>query len=180
MSKGDRQDPEGKGLLGGLLGGLGLGKAPTKPALRTPMGSDHLRRTGEGARRGSSGAPKTAPLSDEDRARQSEERRYLISAYEVTPGLIPEFQNPHYMYKLISNERDHIQDCLSQALAQKKRRQNSPDASDPAAQQELALLDEQIQGFRNDLARLFGLIKRVAGVPRSGTGGTDFLDPLKR
>jgi hypothetical protein len=49
----------------------------------------------------------------------------------------------------------------------------------PQAERELDTLDARIQEYRNDLSRLFLLIKRVTGIQKSGTGGTDFLDPLK-
>lgn len=118
----------------------------------------------------------TIPLSTEEKAKQSEERRYLISAYESNPRLIPEFQNAPYMYKLISQERDHVQEVLAPMI---ERRRLLMMRGDEAAEAELNALDREIQEHRNELARLFKLIKRVAGVQKSGTGGTHFLDPMQ-
>ncbi len=172
----DQSEPEKKGFLDGILGGLGFGKPAAKPAPRAAMGSDQLQRSPRATAPMPAAAKATAPLSEQEKAKQSEERRYLIAAFEATPALIPEFQNPQYMYKLISNERDYVQERLNKVLADRKKLASATDAEDPG----LDRLDARIQEYRNDLTRLFLLIKRVAGVQRSGTGGTDFLDPLKR
>ncbi len=122
----------------------------------------------------------TNPLTPLEKSKQSEERRYLISAFETTPTLIPEFQNPQYMYKLISNEREHAQEILSDLLQRRKEILiEFGENLHPEAESELSEIDTRIQDLRNDLSRLFLLIKRVAGIQKSGTGGTDFLDPLK-
>jgi hypothetical protein len=122
----------------------------------------------------------TNPLSSQEKAKQSEERRYLISAYETTPTLIPEFQNPQYMYKLISNEREYSQEVLGDLLQRRKEILiEFGESLPPEVAEELAAIDARSQELRNDLTRLFLLIKRVAGIQKSGTGGTDFLDPLK-
>lgn len=122
----------------------------------------------------------TAPLTPEERAKQSDERRYLIAAFESTPTLIPEFQNPQYMYKLISNEREYTQEKLNVLLEERKMLLIEHGGQLGEEHEErLNTLDAQAQELRNDLTRLFLLIKRVAGIQKSGTGGTDFLDPLK-
>lgn len=145
------------------------------------MGNDQLQRSAQATAPIAPSAKATMPLSEEEKAKQSEERRYLIAAYEATPTLIPEFQNPQYMYKLISNERDYVQESLNRLLADRKKvaADAGPEPS-LGAQQSLDRLDARLQEYRNDLTRLFLLIKRVAGIQRSGTGGTDFLDPLKK
>lgn len=190
------------GFFDNLLGSFGLKKAEPEPApasnrARTgntgPMGKklgtgeQFVRsKTGptEGATTGPIGEKKTgtAPLSPEEKAKQSEERRYLISAYESTPTLIPEFQNPQYMYKLISNERDYTQEQLNVLLSERKQIlfEHSGTELPEHLENRLNELDFKAQEFRNDLTRLFLLIKKVAGVQKSGTGGTDFLDPLKK
>lgn len=191
------------GFFDNILGSLGLKKAEPAPAparVRTgntgnmgPLprkpgtGEQFVRsKTGptEGASTGPIGEKKsvTAPLSPEEKAKQSEERRYLIAAYEATPTLIPEFQNPQYMYKLISNERDYTQEQLNMLLSERKQilLEHSGAELPEALEQRLHELELKAQEYRNDLTRLFLLIKKVAGVQKSGTGGTDFLDPLKK
>lgn len=180
------------GFLDNLLTSIGLKKeAPPPAAPMRSAGSRPLSPTGKSKSaqfvRSQETMPlsagKTAatnPLTPHEKAKQSEERRYLISAYETTPTLIPEFQNPQYMYKLISNEREYSQEVLSEFLQRRKEILiEYGDALPPEAETELAEIDTQIQELRNDLTRLFLLIKRVAGIQKSGTGGTDFLDPLK-
>lgn len=190
------------GFFDNLLGSLGLKKAEPAPAPapvrpRTgntgPMakklgtGEQFVRsKTGptEGSSTGPIGEKKaiTAQLSPEEKSKQSEERRYLIAAYESTPTLIPEFQNPQYMYKLISNERDFTQEQLNMLLQERKQilLEHSGTELPESLEHRLNELDLKAQEYRNDLTRLFLLIKKVAGVQKSGTGGTDFLDPLKR
>lgn len=180
------------GFLNNLLASIGLRKeAPQAPPAPRPAPPQPPSNTGKSKSAqfvrsqdtmplAASKAPATNPLTPQEKAKQSEERRYLISAYETTPTLIPEFQNPQYMYKLISNEREYAQEVLTELLQRRKEiliehGENLP----PEAEEELAELDRQIQDLRNDLTRLFLLIKRVAGIQKSGTGGTDFLDPLK-
>ena len=180
------------GFLNNLLSSIGLKKEePQPPAPVRSAGSRPLSPTGKSksaqfvrsqdTRPLSAGKPAaTNPLTPQEKAKQSEERRYLISAFETTPTLIPEFQNPQYMYKLISNEREYSQEVLSELLQRRKEILiEHGDALPPEADEELAEIDRKIQELRNDLTRLFLLIKRVAGIQKSGTGGTDFLDPLK-
>ncbi|MBI6546858.1 MAG: hypothetical protein HY692_08685 [Cyanobacteria bacterium NC_groundwater_1444_Ag_S-0.65um_54_12] len=162
--------------MNSLLGNLGIKKATTEKSNITPAGAKSSQR-GRDTAHASTGS---LPQSADDKAKQSEERRYLIAAYKATPTLIPEFQNPQYMYKLISNEREYVQECLNRALAERKKR-FAEDNSRFSEEIELPLdsLDQEIQEYRNDLASLFLLIKKVAGIQKSGTGGTDFLDPFK-
>lgn len=180
------------GFLDNLLTSIGLKKEePPAPAISRPTGSRPLTPTGrakseqfvrsQDTKPLSAGKPQaTNPLTPQEKAKQSEERRYLISAYEATPTLIPEFQNPQYMYKLISNEREYAQEILSELLQRRKEILiEFGEALTPDAEAELSGIDSRIQELRNDLTRLFLLIKRVAGIQKSGTGGTDFLDPLK-
>lgn len=169
------------GLFGQFLASVGLNK-PEPPQVR---GHSTGRIPGAGAR-GADTSPlsqkkaATAPLSPEDKAKQSEERRYLIAAFETTPTLIPEFQNPQYMYKMISNERDYAQEVLNALLMDRRQLLHGigPDRTEEQDEQ-LEAIDRRAQALRNDLTRYFQLIKRVAGIQKSGTGGTDFLDPFK-
>lgn len=190
-------DQSGKksGFFGQLLASMGLAKpeAPEPPApkqapMRTPTGPVKKPGTGEQFTRSQAGEGSgplgeskavTQPLSPEEKAKQSEERRYLIAAYEATPTLIPEFQNPQYMYKMISNERDYTQEVLNQLLSERKQLllEHTGELPEPLETQ-LNQLDIRAQELRNDLTRFFLLIKRVAGIQKSGTGGTDFLNPL--
>ncbi len=180
------------GFLDNLLSSMGLKKEePQPPAPVRSAGSRPLSPQGKSksaqfvrsqdTRPLSAGKPaETVPLTPQEKAKQSEERRYLISAFETTPTLIPEFQNPQYMYKLISNEREYSQEYLSELLQRRKEILiEHGESMPPEAEEELAEIDLKIQELRNDLTRLFLLIKRVAGIQKSGTGGTDFLDPLK-
>ena len=118
----------------------------------------------------------TQPLSQEEKAQQSEERQYLIAAFLTTPNLIPEFQNPQYMYKLISNEREYVQEQLNHILQRRKELLSihgpDPEGEALASFQEV---DRQAQRYRDELTRLFILIKRVTGIQKSGTGGTHFF-----
>ncbi|HEY9898279.1 MAG TPA: hypothetical protein V6D00_03775 [Pantanalinema sp.] len=191
-------DPNQKaGFFNQLLSTLGLKKPepePVSPPARARTGNTGAiaRKPGTGeqfarSRTGPVGAEPspekkavTAPLSPEEKAKQSDERRYLIAAFESTPTLIPEFQNPQYMYKLISNEREYTQEKLNALLEERKMLLIAQGGQPGHDQQErLDALEAQAQDLRNDLTRLFLLIKRVAGIQKSGTGGTDFLDPLK-
>jgi hypothetical protein len=124
----------------------------------------------------------TAPLSEADKAKESEDRRYLIAAYEENPELIPEFKDATYMYKLISNERDYMQEVLNSKVADRKFLQTKAYAGglSPEEERQVQDLGREIQAYRSELSRLFLLIKKVTGVNKSGTGGTDFLDPFKR
>ena len=182
------------GFLNNLLTSIGLKKeeapppppAPTRSAGSRPLSptgkskSAQFVRTSDTQPLSQTKAAATNPLTPQEKAKQSEERRYLISAYETTPTLIPEFQNPQYMYKLISNEREYAQEVLSELLQRRKELLiEFGDSFPPEEEAELAEIDGRIQDLRNDLTRLFLLIKRVAGIQKSGTGGTDFLDPLK-
>ncbi|MBM3268848.1 MAG: hypothetical protein FJZ01_14505 [Candidatus Sericytochromatia bacterium] len=177
MSTGQNRDKGPSGFLNSLLGNLGLAKpAPQAPARPGTPGDRMVPRTGRETNPMAAGPKATQPLSEAEKAKQSEERRYLIAAFEATPTLIPEFQNPQYMYKLISNERDYVQENLNKALAERKKLfADIPDDPTPAQQAALDRLDAKVQEYRNDLTRLFLLIKKVAGVQKSGTGGTDFL-----
>lgn len=182
------------GFFNNLLTSMGLKKEEPQPQPQAPVrssGSRPLSPTGRSKSAqfvrsqdtmplSATKAAATNPLSPQEKAKQSEERRYLISAFETTPTLIPEFQNPQYMYKLISNEREYSQEVLSELLQRRKEILiEYGENLTPEAESELAEIDSRIQELRNDLTRLFLLIKRVAGIQKSGTGGTDFLDPLK-
>lgn len=184
VSNGRDRERKPAGFLDSLLGNLGLIKPVQKPPQRQGTPGDRVQVRASGSRDTNpipTGARPTQPLSDAEKAKQSEERRYLIAAYEATPTLIPEFQNPQYMYKLISNERDYVQECLNKVLAERKKMmaEFGPEPT-PIQEAQLDRLDARIQEYRNDLTRLFLLIKKVAGIQRSGTGGTDFLDPMKQ
>lgn len=181
------QDDKKQGLLGQLMSSLGLKKAappppPSAPRPRTTApkkaGSEQFIRSTNDTK--PLDGKTTNPLSPHEKAKQSEERRYLIAAYEATPTLIPEFQNPQYMYKLISNEREYTQERLNELLQQRKDiLVQHGEVVPPELESMVEELERQIQEQRNELTRLFLLIKRVAGIQKSGTGGTDFLDPLK-
>ena len=175
-SGGQGKDGKASGFLDSLLGNLGIKKPAPPPLAR--RNSDQLQRSGRETNPMAGGPPKpTQALSEAEKAKQSEERRYLIAAYEATPTLIPEFQNPQYMYKLISNERDYVQESLQRALADRKKMVTvAGDEPDEATEGAIGGFDAKIQEHRNDLTRLFLLIKKVAGVQKSGTGGTDFLN----
>jgi hypothetical protein len=183
------------GFFNQLMSTLGLKKAepePVAPPIRPRTGNTgaitRKPGTGENFSRSQTGpvgtepSPEkkavTAPLSPEEKAKQSDERRYLIAAFESTPTLIPEFQNPQYMYKLISNEREYTQEKLNALMEERKMlliaQSGQPDEEHP---EQLDRIEAKAQELRNDLTRLFLLIKRVAGIQKSGTGGTDFLAP---
>lgn len=178
---GDDRERKPPGLLESLLGNLGLNKgAPARIDARRTLPSDRMTRSGRETNISPASAKVTEPLSADEKAKQSEERRYLIAAYEATPTLIPEFQNPQYMYKLISNEREYVQECLRSSLSSLKKLYSQGGSEPPAdIQSQIDQVDATIQEYRNDLTRLFIIIKKVAGVQKSGTGGTDFLDPLE-
>ncbi|MEB3298952.1 MAG: hypothetical protein VKO21_05650 [Candidatus Sericytochromatia bacterium] len=114
----------------------------------------------------------TAPPSIEDLQKESEERRYLISAWEASPDLIPEFRQPTYMYKLITTEREYVQ---AQLHALQQARAALAASGDEDGGEAAAELESREISLRMDLTRLFRLIKKVTGVQKSGTGGTDFI-----
>lgn len=111
------------------------------------------------------------PPAIEELQKESEERRYLISAWESSPDLIPEFRQPTYMYKLITTEREYVQAQLH-ALQQARAALAATGEAEGEAAEEL---ESREIALRMDLNRLFGLIKKVTGVQRTGTGGTDFI-----
>ena len=152
------------GLVQGWLGNPGSGSAAGPSA--------HSRTARQGAR-ASSGRPGEAQVPDtlEELQKESEERRYLISAWESSPDLIPEFRQPTYMYKLIATEREYVQAQLH-ALQQARAALEASGDAEPEALQEL---EGREISLRLDLHRLFRLIKQVTGVQKSGTGGTDFI-----
>jgi hypothetical protein len=182
VSSGRDREKGPSGFLNNLLGNLGISKPqPQRPGARPGPPGDRMAPGSRATNPINTGASMaTQPLSEAEKAKQSEERRYLIAAYEATPTLIPEFQNPQYMYKLISNERDYLQECLNKLMAERKKivQEFGPEPT-PAQEAQLDQHESKVQEYRNDLTRLFLLIKKVAGVQKSGTGGTDFLDPIK-
>lgn len=163
------------GFLGGVLQKFGVIKPPPEPEPE-PEPQQFIQPPEEDFPVG------TAPLSEADKAKESEDRRYLIAAYEENPELIPEFKDPPYMYKLISNERDYMQEILNRKVADRKFLQTKAYAGGLTTEEERRVQDlgREIQAYRSELSRLFLLIKKVTGVNKSGTGGTDFLDPFKR
>jgi hypothetical protein len=80
------------------------------------------------------------------------------------------------MYKLISNERDHAQEQLNHVLQARKELLaiHGPEPDEDALAR-LTEIDRQAQRHRDELTRLFVLIKRVTGIQKSGTGGTHFF-----
>ncbi|HEY9766655.1 MAG TPA: hypothetical protein V6C82_09825 [Chroococcales cyanobacterium] len=176
-------DPQKPNFFNSMLQSLGLSKAePPASASRPHPGK--LSQAGKSgdlllSSRQTDGlaAKPTVPLSKEEKAKESVDRHYLIDAYETMPTLIPEFQNPQYMYKLISNERDYVQENLDVRVKEHKtlRSKSQAGISTPEEDARFRALEKEIQSHRNELSRLFLLIKKVTGVNKSGTGGTDFL-----
>jgi hypothetical protein len=170
------------GLLNMLLETVGLKRSePASPSpvpVRPPVPPAPTRPQEPSRAHTSPGLERraTQPLSQEEKTQQSEERQYLIAAFLTTPNLIPEFQNPQYMYKLISNEREFVQEQLNLVL-QRRKELLSIHGPDPEgeAQTVFSEVERQAQRHRDELTRLFILIKRVTGIQKSGTGGTHFF-----
>lgn len=169
-------------FLNSILQGLGLAKpeepkpTPARPARKPAQSGDLMLSTRQ---TDALSSKSTSPLSEEERQKEAEDRRYLIQAYQTNPGLIPEFQNPQYMYKLISNEREYIQERLTEKLREHKylRSKSTAGVATPEEEARLKAMDMEIQMHRNELTKLFLLIKKITGVTKSGTGGTNFLPP---
>ncbi|HBN08581.1 MAG TPA: hypothetical protein DD435_07995 [Cyanobacteria bacterium UBA8530] len=176
-------DPQKPNFFNSMLQSLGLSKAePLVSAPKLHPGKAHQEsKSGDlllSSRQTDGLAAKpAAPLSKEEKDKESVDRHYLIDAYETMPTLIPEFQNPQYMYKLISNERDYVQENLDGRVKEHKllRSRSQAGVSTPEEDARYKVLEKEIQSHRNELSRLFLLIKKVTGVNKSGTGGTDFL-----
>lgn len=112
-------DGGGKGFLGGLFNKVksgidALAQQPTVPKPPEPRPSQnpsasYVRNTGPLTNTSSATGPLTAPVirTPEELAEESELRQSFITAYLADPELVPEFRDPKYVYKIVSDERGY-------------------------------------------------------------------------
>lgn len=108
----------GKGFFGGLFDKMksGMGAAPQQPAPKAPAprpqqnpSATFTRNTGPLATTPATG-PLTAPpipRTPEELAEESQLRQAFIMAYLRDPDAVPEFRDPKYVYKVVSDERSY-------------------------------------------------------------------------
>lgn len=171
-------------ILSNLVSGLkGLFQPPAKPTTPTrkapPKGADAFIRP---ATRDTAAlaAQSTAPLEQvrtpEQKAEESKKRMVFIVKYMKDPASVPEFKDPKFVYKIITDERSYQTERVASLQAQLKQliHGESDDPNAPSQLEQREDLERQIQASRDKLTQLFLLLKRVTGV-KGKTGGTGFL-----
>lgn len=111
-------DGAGKGFFGNLFDKVksGLGPVPQQPAPRAPAprtpqnpSATFVRNTGPLATTPSTGPLSAPPIArtPEELAEESQLRQAFIMAYLKDPEVVPEFRDPKYVYKIVSDERSY-------------------------------------------------------------------------
>lgn len=126
----------------------------------------------------------TAPLEQtnrtpEEKAEDSKKRMVFIVKYMKDPNSAPEFKDPKFVYKIITDERTY-QTELVEKLQVEYKQLTLGWAGDPEDEEFVAKREElegRIQSCRDKLSQLFLLLKRVTGI-KGKTGGTGFLPPM--
>lgn len=171
-------------FLGGLKG-LFSGSKET-PAAPQPRRTGPLNKAADAFVRqdrqtaplmGLSTTPLPAPeLSPEQKAEESKKRMAVIMTFMKDKNAIPEFKDPKFIYKIISDERSYQTAMVSQREGELREflmtwngKRETPDF---LARKDA--LEQEIQGYRNRLTQLFMLLKHITGV-KGKTGGTGFL-----
>ena len=170
-----------------FLGGLkslfsGAKEAPPAPQRQTgPLkkGADAFVRQGRQTAplAGQPTTPLPMPeLSPEQKLEESKKRMAVIMTYMKDKNAVPEFKDPKFIYKIISDERTY-QTAMVADLEGELREFLivwEGDREDPDFLSRKEALEQQIQGTRNRLTQLFMLLKHITGV-KGKTGGTGFL-----
>ena len=170
-------------FLGGLKGLFsGAKQAPPAPQRQTgplPKGPDAFMRQGRQTAplAGQPTTPLPAPeLSPEQKLEESKKRMAVIMTYMKDKNAVPEFKDPKFIYKIISDERTY-QTALVGELESELREYTLGwvgDREDPEFLERKEAMEQQIQATRNRLTQLFMLLKHITGV-KGKTGGTGFL-----
>lgn len=115
-------------------------------------------------------------LTAEEKLAESKKRMGFIIAYMKAPTSMPEFQDPRFVYRIVTDERSFQTELVEQLQAQIKAislgvkgNPNSQDLLDERAE-----LERHLDSARERLSQLFLILKRVTGT-KGKTGGTDFL-----
>ncbi|GEM_PF-2979257 len=170
-------------FLGGLKG-LFSGSKETPPV--PPPRSGSLNKGSDAyVRQGRQTAPlagqPTSPLlhpelTSEQKADESKKRMAVIMTYMKDKNAVPEFKDPKFIYKIISDERTYQTAMVGQLEAEFRELTMSwvGDREAPEFLARKETLEQQMQGYRNRLSQLFMLLKHITGV-KGKTGGTGFL-----
>lgn len=172
-------------LMDGLRKFFGGGKVPYSPPLpegktRGPVSRAKTATTSTGPVSSKQTLPlDQQELTPEEKAAESKKRMGFIIAYMKAPESVPEFKDPRFVYKIVTDERTHQTELIEELQAEVKAislgAKGSP--QDPALVAEREDLERRIDAARERLSQLFLILKRVTGT-RGKTGGTDFLPSL--
>ena len=168
------------GSLKGLFSGSK--EAPAAPQRRTDssnQGADAY--VGRGRQTAPLAGLSTTPLplpdlTPEQKAEESKKRMAVIMTYMKDKNAVPEFKDPKFIYKIISDERTFQTERVGLLEADLRELVLgwAGDREDPDFLERKEALEQQIQGTRNRLSQLFMLLKHITGV-KGKTGGTGFL-----
>ncbi|MBO9539484.1 hypothetical protein J7643_02710 [bacterium] len=111
-------DGAGKGFFSNLFDKVKAGMAPVpqQPAPKPPVprapqnpSSTFVRNTGPLNATPATGPLRTPPITrtPEELAEESQMRQAFIMAYLKDPDVVPEFRDPKYVYKVVSDERSY-------------------------------------------------------------------------
>lgn len=156
-------------FLNSVLQGLGLGKEPPKPS--SPAGKPLARPTGQLAGRATAPLGKTTTKAEQ--AQDSKDRRFLISAYQTQPHLLPAFSDAQYMYKLVSEECDFLRISIEEKELEQKQLEEKSRAGtlSPREQWRLKAVASELMAHQEDRSRIMPLLKKI-------TNQTGPLKPL--
>lgn len=152
--------------------------APVAPPSRLPAkkpldGTEFKRFTQPLASRPAATTP--IELTSEQQAEESKRRMGFIIAYMQDPKSAPEFSDPRFVYKIITDERTYQTQQVEQLQVALQSLVRTWDGNpDPEFEARKEGLEVEIQACRNKLSQLFLLLKHITGV-KGKTGGTDFL-----
>ena len=170
-------------FLGGLKGLFSGSKealpAPQRQSGPLTKGPDAFVRQGRQTAplAGQPTTPLPAPeLSPEEKLEASKKRMAVIMTYMKDKNAVPEFKDPKFIYKIISDERTYQTTLVSELESELREYLMGwvGDREDPEFLSRKEALEQQIQGTRNRLTQLFMLLKHITGV-KGKTGGTGFL-----
>lgn len=175
MSDQDRLSQFFGGLKGLFSSAKEASAPPQRPAPAPPRkGSDaFVRRTAPLAGQPTSPLPQN-DLTPAQKAEASKKRMAVIMTYMKDKNAIPEFKDPKFIYKIISDERTYQTAMVSQQETDLREFMLAGGGQDPELAERRDAMEQQIQATRNRLTQLFMLLKHITGV-KGKTGGTGFL-----
>ncbi len=179
MSDKDRVSQFLGGLKGLFSGAKEAPPTPQRQAIPQKKGSDAFVRQGRQTAplAGQPTTPLPLPeLSPEQKIEESKKRMAVIMTYMKDKNAVPEFQDPKFIYKIISDERTYQTAMVTELEAELREfvMTWSGDREAPDFLSRKEGLEQQIQATRNRLTQLFMLLKHITGV-KGKTGGTGFL-----